>query len=452
MDVVGRSASEIAAAVRARQVPAADVVRAHLARLHRIDGQLGAFVHVRGERALSAAAALDAMDDLTGLPLAGVPVAVTDVIDVAGSPTRHGSAATSDVAVDADSEVVRRLQAAGAVVLGKTRCPELALWGTSDDAEGIAVSPWDPTRSAGGPSGGSGAAVGAAVVPVAIGPDGLGSIRLAAGACGVVGARPGSAGLPEVIGGVHQAFGTSRYGVLTTRVDDAALVLDVLAGRASAAADASEAALKVAVSWKAPAPGVVVSSAWREAALEAGRLLHHGGHEVTHQDPPYDRSSVQGSIGRWTQGAGVLVDALGLDVDALQPRTRAHVAAGARLAKVARVQQDDADRWRERLQEFFTANDVLITPTFARVQPSAQTWHTKPWAANIAAELSAYPFTPPWTLADLPSVVVPLWQDGGRPLSVQVVAGVDGEAVAFRVAAQLEELVPRERHAPGWDD
>lgn len=451
MQLVGQSATTLAKAVQDGEVAAIDVVRAHLDHLADVEHRLGAFVSVRRRAALEEAEALDERDDLADLPLAGVPVAIKDNVDLAGEPTRHGSLATSDEPAENDDEVVARLRAAGAIVVGKTRCPELSLWGTSDEPSGLTVSPWDPTRTAGGSSGGSGAAVAAGVVPLALGSDGLGSIRIPAAANGLVGIRPGADVAPASIEGEPHWFGMTRFGPLATTVEDLALGLDVIAGT-ERYRDLGEVPprLRVAVSFKAPTTGVVVSSAWREAALEAGRLLNHAGHDVHREDPPYDATSVQAIIARWTQGALRDVELLGLDRDQLQSRTRSHLTRGEQFARVRPVDEEDAINWRSRLGPFFEEHDLLITPAFARAQPAASEWHTKTWVANVASNLSAYPFLGAWNLADHPAAVVPLWQDGGRPLSVQIVGRQGHEGLVLAAAAQLESLVPWSRHAPGW--
>ncbi len=450
MELVGRTASALAHAVRSGEVTAREVVAAHLEHLTAVEPRLGAFVAVRRKAALEDADAVDTRADRGQLPLAGVPVALTDVIDVAGEQTRHGSLATSAALAGEDHPLVSRVRQAGGIVLGKTRCSELSLWGTSDDPAATAVSPWDPTRSAGGAAGGSAAAVAAGVVPVAIGIDGLGSVRIPAAACGVIGFRPGSPYLGMEFDGVPHWFGMTRFGPMATTVQDLRLLLDVLTGVQLPRDEPPGRSLEVAVSWRSPAPGATVTGAWREAVLEAGRLLHHAGHNVVRQDPPYERSLVQAVVSRWTQGAGADVAALDLDPELLQPRTRAHVAAGERLAKVAPVDEADVTGWRELLAPFFADHDVLLTPAFARAQPAATAWHTRPWAANIAANLSAYPFTAAWNLADIPAAVVPLWEEGGRPLAVQIVADVGREELVLEVAQLLTSLVPPERQAPGW--
>lgn len=450
MGFVGRTALELARSVATGACSARSVVQEHLDHLARVEHRLGAFVTTRAEAALAEAEAVDDHPGRAELRLAGVPVAIKDVIDVAGEATQHGSLATSPEPATADDELVARLRAEGAIVLGKTRGPELSLWGTSDDPTATVVSPWDPTRSAGGSSGGAAAAVAAGTVAVAVGTDGLGSVRIPAAACGIVGFRPGAPHLPCELAGEPHWFGMTRFGPLTTTVADAVLLAEVASGSSFPLTGALDEPLDVAVSWRAPAPGVSVSSAWREAALEAGRLLHHAGHTVTRADPPYERATVQAVVARWTQGAGADVAALGIEPELLQPRTRAHVAAGHRLAKVTAISDDDVTRWRERLAPFFAEHDVLLTPAFARAQPSATAWHTRPWAANIAANLSSYPFSAAWNLADIPAAVVPIWEENGRPLAVQIVADAGREDRVLAVAALLESMVARPRHAPGW--
>ena len=169
---------------------AVEVVGEHLDRIGEVDPGLGAFQLVRAESALAEAAVVDARADRAGLPLAGVPVAVKDNIAVTGEPMRGDSRASLAGPQTHDHLVVARLRAAGAVVVGVTRMPELAIWAFTDGGFGMARNPWDLSRTCGGSSGGSAAAVAAALVPLAHGNDGLGSIRVPA-ACGLVGIKPG---------------------------------------------------------------------------------------------------------------------------------------------------------------------------------------------------------------------------------------------------------------------
>jgi amidase len=227
---IGQTARDIAETVRAGKVSPVDAVRRHLEQIERIDGRIGAFQVVRAERAIAEAEALGARTDLSSLPLAGVPMAIKDNIPVAGEPMRVGSAATSDAPSPQDHEVVRRLREAGAIVVGITRLPELGIFGTTESVHGITRNPWNLERSPGGSSGGSAAAVSTAMVPVAQGNDGLGSIRIPSACCGLFGLKPGMGVVPSAVG-IDSWYGFSENGPIATTVDDAALVLSVMAGR-----------------------------------------------------------------------------------------------------------------------------------------------------------------------------------------------------------------------------
>ena len=450
MQLVGRTATDLAARVRAGEVSAVEVTRAHLDHLAAVEHRLGAFVSVRRRAALEDAEALDSRPDRGSLPLVGVPVAVKDVVDIAGEPTRYGSRALVASPAEKDDDVVTRLKEAGAVVLGKTRMPELGLWTNADDPDGIAVSPWDPTRSAGGSSGGSGAAVTAGIVPLALASDGLGSVRIPAACCGAVGIKPGSPLAPEMFGDEHHWFGMSRFGPIATTVADAALMLDVLSGvtahREVAAVDRR---LKVAVSWATALP-TVVSRTWIEAAIECGRLLNHAGHEVVHADPPYDQQMVRAAMARWLAGAVADVERLGLDPERLQVRTRSHLGNAERAASVLPVREEDAERARGRMLPFLEEHDAVVTPVLTRTQAAAVAWHERSWTANAAVSIPSATYPGVWNLVDVPVIAVPVWHDDGRPLSVQIAAGPGREELLFSIAAQLEQLAPWARHAPGW--
>src|SRR5689334_5145603 len=220
---VGRmlEATEIAAQVRAGRLSPRQVVEQCLARIAEADPAIGAFQVVAAEAARRAADALAERADLDTLPLAGVPVAVKDNLDVAGLPTRHGSAATPATPATEDDVLVRRLRAAGAVVVGKTRMPELAIWPfTESSAFGGTRNPRDLSRNAGGSTGGGAAAVAAGLVPLALGSDGGGSLRIPAANCGVVGLKPARGTVPLAGGAVDHWYGCTAYGPIAATVAD----------------------------------------------------------------------------------------------------------------------------------------------------------------------------------------------------------------------------------------
>ncbi|SDJ47028.1 amidase [Streptomyces indicus] len=439
----GRTATEIAEAVRAGKVTPREVVAEHLARIELLDARVGAFRHVRAREALAEAEALAARSDLAGLPLAGVPVAVKDNLPVRGESTRNGSAATPDTPAAEDHPTVARLRAAGAVVVGLTNVPELCVFGTTDGVHGTARNPWDTSRTAGGSSGGSAAAVAAGMVPLALGNDGMGSLRIPAANCGVVGFKPGEGVVPRDLGGGW--FGLSENGPLATTVADTRLLLAVLSGTEPQTPSA-QAELSIAVSVRSPLAGVPVLRAWRTAAQEAGKALAGAGHRVEAADPPYPLWLGTSALAHWT--AGTHVDARDLDRTRLTARTRRHAALGGRF--LARVERGEGRaRLRTRLEPFFAQHDLLLTPALARRGPAAAPWHERGWLRNLTANTRYSPFTPAWNLTGWPALSVPFGVLAtGAPCAVQLVGAPGREEQLLAAAAALEAARPWRRHAP----
>lgn len=437
-----RSAGGIAAGIREGRLSAAEVARRHLSRIRERDGEIGAFQVVDEEGALAAAADLDDLSprDRARLPLAGVPVAVKDNVAVRGLPTRKGSRATPEEPEADDHELVRRLRAAGAVILGKTRLPELGVWGTTDSRFGITRSPRDPERSAGGSSGGSAAAVAAGMCPVAHGNDGLGSLRIPAAACGVVGFKPGAGVVPSGIG-KSSWFGLAENGPLARTVADAALLLSVMAGRPEwREVEPAEGRLRIAVSARTPVPGISARPPMEEAARRAGRLLEAAGHRVVREDPPYSVRAAGAVIARWLTGARD--GAAELDPSRLEPRTRTHARLGRVAGGLGLVRPGARQRWRRRLEPFFGRHDLLLTPTLAAPPPPAVAWCERSWRANVLSNLRFAPYTAPWNLAGFPAASVPAASRGGEaglPPSVQLVAPPGRERLLLSVARRVEE-------------
>ncbi|MFF1639816.1 amidase [Streptomyces sp. NPDC058246] len=440
---VGRTAAEIAAAVREKRATPREVVADHLARIERLDHRVGAFRTLRAEAALAEADEL-ASRDLGALPLAGVPVAVKDNLPVRGESNRNGSAASPDTPADHDHVTVARLRAAGAVVVGLTNVPELCVFGTTDGVHGTARNPWDLSRTAGGSSGGSAAAVAAGMVPIALGNDGMGSLRIPAANCGLIGLKPGHGTVPAGIG--HgDWFGMSENGPLATTAEDARLMLSVLAD-IEPLRPLGAVTRKVAVSVRSPLACVRVSRPYTNAAREAAGLLARAGHEVRRADPPYPLWLSTTSLAHWT--AGTAVDAEDLDRRRLTRRTRVHAAVGRRFVRSVR-DGDRREQLRRRLEPFFAAHDVLLTPALARRGPAAAAWHERGWLRNLLANSAYSPMTPPWNLTGWPALSVPFGTlPGGAPCAVQLVGRPGSEPALLDLAGQLEELRPWRRTAP----
>ncbi|MDG5808676.1 amidase [Streptomyces ossamyceticus] len=442
---VGRTAAEIAAAVQEKQVTPREVVAEHLARIASLDGRIGAFRTVRAEAALAEADEVAARADLGGLPLAGVPVAVKDNLAVRGEATRNGSAATPDGPAAEDHVTVARLRAAGAVVVGLTNVPELCVFGTTDGVHGTARNPWDLTRTSGGSSGGSAAAVAAGLVPIALGNDGMGSLRIPAAHCGLIGLKPGFGVVPADIG--HgDWFGMSENGPLATTVEDARLMFRVLAGTDPGEPAPSSSPRSIALSVRSPLVGVTVTRPYVDAARRAAESLAGAGHRVRRADPPYPLWLGTTSLAHWT--AGTAVDAEDLDPALLTRRTRAHAAVGRRFLQGVRA-GDRREQLRRRMEPFFAEHDVLLTPALARRGPAAVPWHERGWLRNLLVNTNCSPLTPPWNLTGWPAMSVPFGTlPSGAPCAVQLVGRPGSELELLAVAGQLQELHPWRRTAP----
>ncbi|MFD5596602.1 amidase [Streptomyces griseorubiginosus] len=441
---VGRTAAEIAAAVREKRVTPREVVAEHLDRIGKLDGRLGAFRVVRAEAALAEADEVGSRDDLGELPLAGVPVAVKDNLSVRGESNRVGTAATPDTPAEADHVVVARLRAAGAVVVGLTNVPELCVFGTTEGVHGTSRNPWDTSRTAGGSSGGSATAVAAGLVPLALGNDGMGSLRIPAANCGLVTLKPGSGVVPAGISD-GDWFGMSENGPLATTVEDARLLLSVIADTEFVRRD-MPATLDVAVSLRSPLAGVTVGAPYKNAVREAAGLLIKAGHQVRRADPPYPMSLGVTSLATWT--AGTSVDAQGLDPRLLARRTRVHATIGRRFVEGVRTGKA-RQALRDRLEPFFAEHDVLLLPALARRSPKAEAWHERGWLRNVLANTAYSPLTPPWNLTGWPAMSVPLGTlPSGAPTAVQLVARPGSETVLLEVAEELERRQPWQRTAP----
>src|SRR3954447_8556722 len=265
-----------------------ELVDACLSRIELLDPRLNAFRVVFWERARAEA---EALGDPDGRPLFGVPVAVKDDMDVAGEPTAFGTALLRPPAA-ADNELVRRLRAAGAVVVGKTNVPELTIWPWTESAAfGITRNPWALDRITGGSSGGSAAAVASGMVGLATASDGLGSIRIPAGACGLVGLKPRKGRVPIAPKTPETGWhGLTHYGVLTRRVADTARVLEVVADGAvgfAAAADRAPGRLRVGLSLEVP-PLVRarLDDEVRRGVLDVAEALRARGHEGVERRRP----------------------------------------------------------------------------------------------------------------------------------------------------------------------
>jgi amidase len=438
--------TEIAAAVRAGELTARAATESALARIAERDPTLGAFQVVRTEAAVREADAVDQRADRFSLPLAGVPIPIKDNVSVSGEPMRVGSAGSDDAPKEFDHEIVRRLRRAGAVVVGLTRVPELCVFGATDSTFGVTRNPWQREHTPGGSSGGAAAAVAAGMVPAAHGNDGMGSIRIPAACCGLVGIKPGRGVVPSDLGS-GSWFDLAENGPLATTVADCALVLSVLASRPELADVSEPRGLRVAVSVSNPMAGLPVDADWADAARRAAAVLREAGHTVRQANPPYGQLLGLSALARWTAGTE-LDRRLLARPERIARRTRRHAAAGRLVLRAGLPRESGRTRWQRRAERFFADHDVLVTPALARSPLPAVEWSHRGWLTNVIANIRYAPFAAPWNVAGWPAMTVPTGTGAdGLPRAVQLVARPGGEAALLGLAATLERLQPWQRTA-----
>jgi amidase len=443
-----------AALIRSGEVSPAELVEACLARIERLDPSLNAFRIVFAERAMAeaqqAAGRGSAGDER---PLLGVPVAIKDNVDVAGEVTTMGSIAHGGPA-PRDAEVVRRLRAAGAIVIGKTHLSELAVFPWTETAAfGMTHNAWDHTRTAGGSSGGSGTAVAAGMTGAAYASDGGGSIRIPAAVNGLVGLKP-QRGRVSLMPDPQHWYGLSQAGSVTRRVADTALWLDAVAGPAPGdlhsapapdrpfleSAATAPGRLRIAVSTK-PAARAKVHDVVRRAVDETAALLRSLGHDVREADPDYGFLEPL-FFPRWMRGIHDDVEALP-HPELLERRNRL-LGIGGRLlgaGSVRRALAGEAPRAR-RINRVFETFDLLLTPTIPMPPWRLGRFEGRSLAAALAGAGEIVAFTTAWNVTGQPAASLPApVTDGGVPIGVQLVGRPGDEATILSVAGQLEAEV-----------
>ena len=414
-----------------------ELVELLLTRIARLDPTLNAFRVVLTDSARQQARTADAARrDGDSRPLLGVPIAIKDNVAVAGQQAMSGTGSPEPIATE-DDELVRRIRAAGLIPLGLTQLPELALWAATESAHhGVTRNPWDPARAPGGSSGGSAVAVAAGLVAAAHGTDGLGSIRLPAAACGLVGLKP-THGLVPLGPDIDHWEGLSHAGFLTRTVEDTALLLDAVAGPLP---PADAAPLRIAVSTR-PATPTRVDPALRAAVDTTATILRDLGHELVPADPPYRQVSTATTL-RYLAGVAHDVDAL-TDPRATERRTRVLAALGHRLPRRAvNWSRGRGAAFAERMAAFFGEFDLLLTPTTPFLPARAGGIVGRGLVPTIAAMAPRAAFTGAWNACGLPAMNLPVsMTDDGLPAGVQLVGPRNADARLLAVASDVERAV-----------
>ncbi len=424
------------ALLRAGTVSSNQLLDLSLRRIRELDPRLNAFKTLYGTARGDAIAADEAIARGEDRPLLGVPIAVKDSLRVAGRATGLGTGSREPAATQ-DAEVTRRLRAAGAVLVGATHLPELALWPfTESETFGMTRNPWNLAHTPGGSSGGSAAAVAAGMVAAAHGSDGGGSLRIPAACCGLVGLKP-TRDFVSLAPDREHWHGLSVAGCLTRSVEDTVTMLNVLQDVPLVLSDPGS--LRIAWSVKTPLPSPLHASV-RSALDDVVKRLAALGHTTLQADPSY-RGVQESFLVRYATGAAD--DLAGLTTPAAtERRTRAVALAGRRLrGRPLRRAMRLGAAAATRLAALPGGADVLITPTLA----------TPPQRVGALTGLRTLPlagrhvpYTPTWNVTGQPALSIPAgWTVDGLPLAVQLIGRPGSEALLLSVAAQLQDWTDR---------
>jgi 1-carboxybiuret hydrolase len=446
------SAAEIASAVTGRELSALEAIEAALSRIKRHDSILNSFTDVTADRARAKARAIDAAiaaGNSVG-PLAGVPFAVKNLFDVQGLPTRAGSKINRDLAPSSrDATLVERMEAAGAVLVGALNMGEYAYDFTGENVhDGASRNPHDTTRMTGGSSGGSGSAVGGALVPIALGSDTNGSIRVPSSFCGIFGLKPTYGRLSRARSFPFVAS-LDHLGPFARTVSDLALAYDAMQGpdpddaacttlpaepvTPSLARDVGY--LRVAI-----AGGYFQNNVFPEAVEAVARVAKALGATRTVEIPEAARARAAAYVITTTEGASLHLDRLRQRAGDFDPAVRDRLLAGAMIPAPLVDRAQKFRRWyRARVLELFKTVDVILAPATPCIAPKLGQVNfvldgvEMPVRANIGIH------TQPISFIGLPVVAVPVPLEP-MPIGVQIIAAPWREDIALRVAHALERI------------
>lgn len=446
------TAAEIASAVAGGRMSALDATEAALARIKQHDGVLNSFTDVTANRALARARAVDA-DIAAGKtvgPLAGVPFAVKNLFDVAGLPTRAGSKINRDLAPSKrDATLIERLEAAGAVLVGALNMGEYAYDFTGENVhDGPSRNPHDTTRMTGGSSGGSGSAVGGALVPIALGSDTNGSIRVPSSFCGIFGLKPTYGRLSRARSFPFVAS-LDHLGPFARSVTDLALAYDAMQGP-----DADDAActtrgpeptlplianpvsdLRIAI-----AGGYFQKNVFPEAVEAVSRVAKALGAARVVDVPEAARARAAAYVITTTEGASLHLDRLRKRPNDFDPAVRDRLIAGAMVPAPLVDRAQKFRRWyRAQFAGIFKSVDVLIAPATPCTAPKLGQVNFNLDGVELPVRANIGIHTQPISFIGLPVVAVPVPLEP-LPIGVQIIAAPWREDIALRVAHALEKM------------
>jgi 1-carboxybiuret hydrolase len=444
------SAAEIAQGVAAGETSALNVVDDAFARIEEKNPTLNAFTAVTVERARARARAIDAARDKSALPLAGVPFAVKNLFDIEGLPTVAGSKINrARPKAERDSPLIERLEAAGAVLVGALNMGEYAYDFTGENIhDGPSRNPHDTSRMTGGSSGGSGGAVAGGLVPLALGSDTNGSIRVPSSLCGVFGLKPTYGRLTRARS-FPFVVSLDHLGPFARSARDLALSYDVMQGPdADDAACTNRAAepaapqlargldgLRIAV-----AGGYFKKGAFPEALVALDRVAKAAGAREEIEIPEAARARAAAYVITATEGAALHLDRLRRQARDFDPAVRDRLIAGAMVPSTLVVKAQIFRRWyRKRVLDLFKACDAILAPATPCTAPKIgqQTFTLDGVELPVRPNMGLY--TQPISFIGLPVVAVPVPLNP-LPIALQIIAAPWREDVALRIAHALEQM------------
>jgi len=468
-DYARHDATGLAELVRKREVSAAEVLEAAIARAEAVNPALNAVVLKHYELAREAVRA-----GLPAGPLAGVPMLLKDLgLQLRGTVTSNGSVFFRDAVADYDSTFVSRYRAAGLVIFGKSASTELGQTATTESKLwGLTRNPWNRDYSAGGSSGGAAAAVAAGILPAAHASDGGGSIRIPSANCGLFGLKPSRGRVPFGPKSIENWMGLSTMHAITRTVRDSAVLLDIAQGpepgsrvvplqpEPSYAAQLGGAPKRLRIAlWETNPFGRPVHEDCKAALAHAAKLCESLGHHVEPAAPELPVMEAFTALGTMV-GTGVLVTirdrekVLGRAVTEqdLEQVTWHNIQEATKYdAERLYRARTTFDRVGRILDEFLTRYDVLLSPVMPIPPPKlGELSLDQPYERFMQVAADASPFTSPYNISGHPAMSVPLfWNTQGLPIGSQFAARFGDELTLLKLAAQLEVAAPwAERRPP----
>lgn len=452
---------ESRAALTTGQVSATRLVGNALDRIDATQSTLNAFRRVRRYAAINEAIEADRqIAEGHQLPLLGVPIAIKDDTDLTGEPTAFGCGGDLPLKTD-DSEAVRRLRDAGAIIVGKTNTPELCEWSfTHGAAFGHTRNPWHHDHTPGGSSGGSAAAVAGGLVPAALGSDSGGSIRVPAAWSNLVAIKPQRGRIPSRPY-TNDWHGLTVHGPLARTVADAAVLLDVISGHRvenarttvsfTEAVDVDPGPLKIALSLRIPFTlfRAELDPEVRCAVEHVAQTLRREGHAVIYEDPDYDPRLILNWAARSSNGISVMLHELPATTE-VETGTRTNARFGRINGPAARWARNSGEpALTRRVGQIFDHFDVVLAPTTAAPPPRVDAIdNARLWAAYRAG-ITSCPYTFVWNVLGWPAITIPAgFTADGLPIGAQLLGGANSEPLLISLAAQLESDLQWYRHHP----